>query len=438
MFTSVDRCIASIGTFARPMRRLLTILTLLIITISLTGCIQAIIADEMLKAPNPDASSFTIKVKNGQDVSTDLPFIFDEAYTIEVGPPSALLTYFVIEPKPNYYYIHADFSLHSDKDWLKAVDQNESGPIATNARTISMSKIQHQLCMAIAHPAMSEQKESKRIVQPRGTVILMQGHSGYTRKEPYLWPLAAVLANNGYRVIMPDLRGQGDSTGEQISYGKYEANDLKQLVDDLEYRNLLDGNLAIMGHSYGSMMSIFAAANDPRISAIISISPHNRMIDPTAAMNIARIFHPDIYDTIESLGGAELLQTGIREAASRIKVDPNTFSPAQQLKKIKTPLLLLHGTEDQICPTYASAEIMAARPKYTRRILFPTDDHWSLLYRQSLWQSVITFLDSNLTPDQPPRIHAIEGVHYKPMQNVPPLPNIVKANDSRDENLTIN
>ncbi|QDU35251.1 esterase [Poriferisphaera corsica] len=404
-----------------PTRRFgFAILFLLLSIFTLPGCLQGIIADQVLKAPNPTASNFTIKVKANEDISRDIPFLFDAANVLPVGrgKHAALMTYFVVEPKPNFYYVHSDFSLHDDKPWEKAVRDAEPMPIATHNRTISADYLPYQLCITISHPAVNETTlRQKYIAKPRGTIILLQGHSGYTRKEPYLWPLAAVLSNQGYRVIMPDLRGQGDSTGEQITFGKLETHDLKQLVDDLQDRNLLSGNLGIMGHSYGSMMSIFAGANDPRIKAIASISPNNFMADTTAPMNIAKIFHPELYATLQSLGGNNLVEDGLREAASRLRVNPDTFSPSTAITKTQTPLLLLHGTSDQICPSYASEQIQTARPKNTTRITFPGDDHWSLLYKQATWQSIVNFFDTNLNPAAAPRTNAIAGLHYQPMSH---------------------
>ena len=394
---------------------------LLLLTLcALPGCLQGIIADQVLKAPNPTASKFTIKVKANEDISNDIPFLFDAAHVLPVGQGdnAALMTYFVVEPKPNYYYVHADFSLHDDKPWEKAVRDAEPKPLAIHNRTITADYLPYQLCITISHPAVDAATLRKQYIsKPRGTIVLLQGHSGYTRKEPYLWPLAAVLSNHGYRVIMPDLRGQGDSTGDQITFGKLETQDLKQLVDDLQRRNLLTGNLGILGHSYGSMMSIFAGSNDPRIKAIASISPNNFMADTTAPMNIARIFHPDLYATLQSLGGPDLVEDGLREAASRLRVNPDTFSPSTAITKTQTPLLLLHGTSDQICPTYASEQIQTARPQNTTRLTFPGDDHWSLLYKQKTWQTIVNFFDTNLTPNAAPRPNSITGLHYKPMSH---------------------
>ena len=392
--------------------RSLVVCCLLVLVGAQSGCIQGIIADEMLKAPNPEATDFTIKVKSGEDVSSIIPFLFDDVGVIEVGPPKALMTYFVVEPKPNFYYVHADYTLHSDKEWQDQVAKDVDGPLATNSRTIETDYLPYQLCLAISHPAINDQALAKRISKPLGTVILLQGHSGYVRKEPYLWPLAAVLSNHGYRVIMPDLRGQGDSSGDCISYGKYEANDLKQLVDELQRKHLIAGKLGMMGHSYGSMMSLFAAANDSRISAVISISPHNRMGDPAAAMNIAKVFHPSIYETLGALGGEDLLREGIGVAADRLGVNEQEAAPSVAIQKTKVSVLLMQGEQDQICPVYASKQILDARPKNTERVIYPKSDHWMLLYNQDLWQRVVTFFDKNLTHKKP-RTQSVSGLHYK-------------------------
>ena len=54
-------------------------------------------------------------------------------------------------------------------------------------------------------------------VQERGTVLLLHDYN-YQKEHMILWTW--LLAQAGYRVVLVDLRGHGESSGPTISYGK--------------------------------------------------------------------------------------------------------------------------------------------------------------------------------------------------------------------------
>ena len=54
---------------------------------------------------------------------------------------------------------------------------------------------------------------------------------------------------DGFRVIAPDLRGHGRSTGEWLTYGVQESRDLSQLLAALRIPPSLP--VGVMGGSYG-------------------------------------------------------------------------------------------------------------------------------------------------------------------------------------------
>src|SRR5688500_6385663 len=79
---------------------------------------------------------------------------------------------------------------------------------------------------------------------PRGTVVLLHGVRMDRRS---LVEVGVDFANAGYRSVLMDLRGHGESTGSYLTYGAVEARDVSALLDQLGARG---GGLGCVG-AYG-------------------------------------------------------------------------------------------------------------------------------------------------------------------------------------------
>src|SRR6266446_1741054 len=130
--------------------------------------------------------------------------------TIPVGPPEATLG--ALELPAGDYQIDVDSSVERKANgelvfWFKATPRTNGPP----AR-----------------------------VAERGTIVVLHGYS--VQKETMI-PWAFVLAEAGYRVVLLDLRGHGQSSGETFSCGKYETSDLVQALDFLSAKGWCDGKV---------------------------------------------------------------------------------------------------------------------------------------------------------------------------------------------------
>jgi pimeloyl-ACP methyl ester carboxylesterase len=198
--------------------------SIILLLISLVGC-QSYLARRMVQAPNHG------KTVSNFDVTPDKSLKslgIDRQLRVEVGPPPASLSVWIVEPK--------------------AYEQE----VTVNAKEASVTIKLKSLTKPNTLPT----------INPKATSICLHGLKDQKKPTFMLW--GTVLARNGYRVIAVDLRGHGRSTGDWLTYGVVESMDISQLIDALEQQGLIAGKLGILGMSYGATVAIKAAAIDRR------------------------------------------------------------------------------------------------------------------------------------------------------------------------------
>ena len=69
----------------------------------------------------------------------------------------------------------------------------------------------------------------------RAPVVILHGLRG-SKERRFETTLPPVFTTAGYRVIQPDLRGHGRSTGDHLGYGVFESADLSAVLDEATRR----------------------------------------------------------------------------------------------------------------------------------------------------------------------------------------------------------
>lgn len=175
-----------------------------------SGCVSSIIANRIIGAPNAHKRPRQLKaLEDFQPVlNTDY---YSHALRIPVTPDAADIAVGVLEPG-NYQLKH-EVKLTQD-----GAKQTLNFEMSFKQRTAPV-------------PALV----------PKGTLFVL--HGVMMNKESMLhWGF--YLAEQGYRVVLVDLRGHGQSTGSQITFGAREAVDLGQVLDELQRRDLVTGQIA--------------------------------------------------------------------------------------------------------------------------------------------------------------------------------------------------
>lgn len=204
---------------------------------------------------------------------------------------------------------------------------------------------------------------------PRGTVLVLHG---IRSDKTSVVGLAKQIADEGYLAVLPDLPGQGRSTGDWLTYGVREVGDLAALLDELSRLGRLEGPVGVVGISYGAAVGIQMAAVDPRIRAVVAVAPFSslRSIVP----NYVQLYVPFLGKLVPD----SLIQRGVDEAGALGRFDPDAASPLSAISHTRAQVLLVHGRQDRHNPCTQSVDLQRAAPDHSALILLDGEDHQSI------------------------------------------------------------
>lgn len=195
-----------------------------------------------------------------------------------------------------------------------------------------------------------------------GAVVVMT--HGWGESRIHALPRVEPFRLHAAAIILWDLPGHGDARG-RCSLGTREIDALTSLVRALSPPSASDtprsvpvcsGGIVLYGFSLGAGVSIAAAAEAPSglslaTRGIIAEAPYRIPITPAAAV-LAKTGMPAGWVLRLALSALRML-LGPR-------LDPHTFDRARHAETLRSPLLILRGTADDICPLSDAQAIAAA------------------------------------------------------------------------------
>ncbi|MFQ5734717.1 MAG: alpha/beta hydrolase [Planctomycetaceae bacterium] len=207
--------------------------------------------------------------------------------------------------------------------------------------------------------------------QPRGTILVLHG---IWNESFWMLGTAKMLAEEGFRAVLVDLRGHGRSTGDWLTYGVREAKDLSQVIDALERRDLIAGNLGVYGISYGATTSIHLAGGDPRITAVVAVAPFSRMRDEVP--DYARTMLPGV----ERFVSEDRLREAVDAAGRHADFNPDRSDAVAAIRRTRARVMILHGSDDWLVPPYHALRLYEAGRDHCEFVLLPMTGHVSIWF----------------------------------------------------------
>jgi dipeptidyl aminopeptidase/acylaminoacyl peptidase len=218
---------------------------------------------------------------------------------------------------------------------------------------------------------------------PGPAVVLVHG---WESNRARMLPDARFLHAAGFHTLMFDVRGHGENQPETlpISGGEFGADTLAA-VEALRARPEVTA-VGILGHSMGAVGAVLAAAAEPQVRAVVAtaIPAHPRLLTrrtfELAGLRLpGPVAHPLAWLT---------MQVYLRPRGHR----PARVNALRAIRRYPGPLLVIHGTEDEIvAPRHAELLARSARTRRGREVdlLLIPGGHHRWLYESATYRGRI-------------------------------------------------
>lgn len=212
--------------------------------------------------------------------------------------------------------------------------------------------------------------------QRRGTLVYLHGVAD-TRASGL--GLIERFVPRGFDVVAYDSRAHGESEGDACTYGFYEKQDLRRVLDTLP-----SGPIVLFGASLGGAVALQAAEDAPRVSAIVAIEPFADL--ETIVRERAPFFLTE-----------GMFQRALRIAEQKGRFEVRAVSPERAAAGITAPVLLVHGANDVETRPEHSQRVFEALGGGKRLIVVPGAGHNATL-RPAVWDEATRWIDAVVPP----------------------------------------
>lgn len=183
-----------------------------------------------------------------------------------------------------------------------------------------------------------------RPVQDNGSTVILLHGAGHDRVRVEKQALA--LLRHGYRVLMPDSRGQGQSEGRLTTFGVKESDDVQRWVSWLQKYDLPKSTYGY-GQSMGGLILLRSLAREKRFGAVA--------VDSCPVSFVEAGY--DLLGRAVKLGswfgrsfGRVAMESAMIYSRLRYGVDLTDASAENGLRRTTVPVLLIRGTLDRKVP----------------------------------------------------------------------------------------
>jgi alpha/beta superfamily hydrolase len=201
--------------------------------------------------------------------------------------------------------------------------------------------------------------------ESHGAVILCHGMESNKESEKLVW-LSRQLALRGVMALRFDFAYVGESSGnfQDITYSG-EVEDLKAAYSFMRAR--YSGKIAILGSSMGGTVGLLFAAKEPDIAGVVTI---------------AAPIHPEDFPK-RLLSSSQVQQwrdrgftfyNGRRINLSLLH-DLETINVREAVKKITSPVLVIHGDADETVPVKEAYELYSCLGSSKKLSILNGADH---------------------------------------------------------------
>lgn len=174
----------------------------------------------------------------------------------------------------------------------------------------------------------------------RGTMIMLHGYGG--NKET-MYFLAEYYRFIGFHVIIPDLKGHGESSHEQPGLAVNDVEMIHNLINSLPGRER-PHPLFITGYSMGAVAAVHVARQRNDISGLVLLAPMRQFED--AVYEVTKMTNKTAVKIISE----DSIREGARNTLLKNDIEAEALDLHQILPPLKVPTLVLASERDSVAP----------------------------------------------------------------------------------------
>ena len=209
---------------------------------------------------------------------------------------------------------------------------------------------------------------------------------GYTSEGLKMSSYAKNFYNSGYNIIVPDLRSHGLSEGDYIGMGWDDRLDIISWINYILNENN-DSEIVLFGVSMGAAtVAMTSGENLPsNVKAIVADCGYTSVWNEFS-YQLDRLFSLPEFPIMN----VSSLITKIRAGYSL-----KGASTIEQVKKSKTPILYIHGDQDDFVPYYMMDELYNATNSEKEKLTIKGAEHAKAAYVNPnlYWNNVFNFIN---------------------------------------------
>ncbi len=259
-------------------------------------------------------------------------------------------------------------SLDETRTWLKTAK--------ASSWSVTTKDGYHLIATAFTPETKDPETKSSR------WALLLHGYTGWKEE---LYPLAYHYIQQGYHVLVPDMRCSGESEGDFIGMGYTDRLDNMLWLSEILARDP-DASIVIHGQSMGASCALMMAGEDlpSQVAAIVS---------DCAYTDAYRMFAKQMKDWF-SLPSFPILDSMNLMLQLRGGYDLKKASALTAAEKTSLPVLIIHGQEDDMIPVEMAYQLYDAVNGPKELLIVPGAGHAQAVDKDPklYYETVFSFL----------------------------------------------
>ena len=208
---------------------------------------------------------------------------------------------------------------------------------------------------------------------------------GYRGNHQHMLGLGSYYGMQGYHVLMPDLRGCGESEGNYLTMGWQDRKDMLAWIDWIVSRDP-EASIVLHGISMGGATVLMTSGEElpSQVKAIVSDCGYTSVWD-IFEDELKYLFHLPAFPVLYVGDIVAEVKTGYRFSEA---------SALRQVKNAKVPMLFIHGEKDNFVSTDMVYPLYEACPTEKQILVVQGAGHGSSCYMdpELYYGTVFTFL----------------------------------------------